>query len=189
MKNFLWFLLIIFIISSCNQHEGNKNSNLQVNVKNHTDSSRLNLSINKEKNAEDLFKETILPDTLIPTEILNKGSKDIFEKYGLEFEGNCYDCDLAYFKIEKKRIKIICVCASEICLEYNIINSEITRNKFSIKTQYCEFIFTQIETIPIYELSMSGKKIKNKNLRIVKYYTLKSILPKFKVHDCGDFQG
>ena len=32
-------------------------------------------------------------------------------------------------------------------------------------------------------------KIKNINLRIVKYYTLKSLLPKFKVHDCGDFQG
>ena len=189
MKNFLWFILVIFIISSCNQREENTNSNLQVNRKNLRDSNSQNLPVNKEKNAEDLFNETILPDTLVPIDILNNSSKDVFEKYGMEFEGNCYDCDLAYFKIEQQRIKIICVCDPKNCLEYNIISSEITKNMFSLKTQYSEFVFTQIESVPIYKLSISGKKIKSKNLRIVQYYTLKSMLHKFKVHDCGDFQG
>ena len=67
---------------------------------------------------------------------------------------------------------------------YNIRDSSLT-----IKTKNNEFSFKKIEKEPIFELQIKGDSLLLKNKRIAKYYTQKSLIDQFEVHDCGDFQG
>ena len=131
----------------------------------------------------------ITKDSLISIAILNKKSKNVFEKYGLEFSGNCYACDLAELKIDDKKISFHNTCDNKIHLELAITKFVTNKNEIIIETGTGRFIFLKIEDLPIYELKIIGKHFKNKNLRIGTYFTLKKIINKFEVHDCGDFQG
>ncbi|MEO6734633.1 MAG: hypothetical protein ABIN01_25655 [Ferruginibacter sp.] len=128
-------------------------------------------------------------DSLISVEILNKKSKNIFKKYGLEFSGNCYGCDLAELKINDQKISIYNTCDNKIHLEIAITKVASTKNEIIIETGTGKFIFLKTEDLPIYKLKIIDKKFKNENLRIGTYFTLKKIINKFEVHDCGDFQG
>ncbi|WP_415776984.1 hypothetical protein, partial [Flavobacterium gelidilacus] len=128
-------------------------------------------------------------DTLIPIEILNKDSKDVYKKYGLEFTGNCYACDLAEFRIENKEIIISNVCDLNEYLKYDILNLKNSEKRIEIKTKKYKFIFTRVENEPIFKLQIINYDIKNKKLRISEYYTFKESLLKFETHDCGDFDG
>ena len=58
-----------------------------------------------------------------------------------------------------------------------------------INTEHNEFIFKRVEKEPIFELQIKGDSLLLKNKRIAKYYTQKSLIDQFEVHDCGDFQG
>lgn len=94
---------------------------------------------------------------------LKEESRNVFEKYGLEFSGNCYACDLAELKIEKDTIIFLNVCDNQSRLKFRIIRLDDTENVLKIKTENIEFTFSKIDDVPIYELKISGKGIKNKD--------------------------
>jgi len=126
---------------------------------------------------------------LVPIEIIDAASKNVFEKFGVEFAGNCYDCNLAAVSINKKYVDIINVCDKNNSYRLEKFTYELIANKLVVKTGKTEFVFTEIETAPVYELTIKGDSLSLKNKRLSKYYTQKKVLPKFKQHDCGDFEG
>lgn len=128
-------------------------------------------------------------DTLISLEILNEKSTNIYEKFGMEFSGNCYACDLAEIKIAKDKIWFTNVCDAQNNINISITNLKVIDNIIALKTKNYTFVFTQINAEPIYSLEILNGNFEKKNFRISKYFTFKKSLPKFNVHDCGDFQG
>ena len=126
---------------------------------------------------------------LIPIDTVNSKSKNVYEKFGLEFQGNCYDCDLAALSIAEKTIKLTNVCDEKQNQVLEVLEIKNTNNEVIIKTKQFNFIFSEIDKVPIYELKITGNTINFEGLRISRYYTLKKLLKKFKEHDCGDFEG
>lgn len=126
---------------------------------------------------------------LVPVALLNPKSKKISEKYGIEFQGNCYNCDLAYFHINKKKMEWVNVCNEadrwiDESFSYTPMSDGIV-----ITVKHTGFRFTKVESVPVYELKVSGDKLTLKNKRFSRFYTTKEQLRKFKQHDCGEFDG
>ena len=128
-------------------------------------------------------------DELVPIDTVDSKNKDVFKKYGLEFNGNCYACDLALLSITKKSIKLTNVCDSKVNEIYNIVKFSVFDYRIEISTAQNDFLLTKIDNAPVYELKIIGNDIRIENLRVSRFFTLKKILDKFKQHDCGDFEG
>lgn len=141
-----------------------------------------------EINDNELIKIDQL-SALIPIDTVNSKSKNVYEKFGLEFTGNCYACDLAALSINTKTITLTNVCDKDHNQVLEVEQIETTENGLKIQTKQLNFIFNQIDKAPVYELKIIGNRIKTENLRISKYYTLEKNLKKFEQHDCGDFEG
>jgi len=126
---------------------------------------------------------------LVPIEIKDDKSTDIYKKYGLEFSGNCYACDLAVFKINKKNFDLVNICDENDFERYKKFTHENSDDVFKIGTPETIFIFTKVEKEPIYQLKIEGKKPNFNNKRIAKFYTVENLIEKFEEHDCDDFEG
>lgn len=126
---------------------------------------------------------------LAPIELKESKSKNVFKKYGTEFSGNCYACDLAVFKINKKNFDIVNVCDENDYQRFKDFKYEKSGNILKITTSETTFIFTKVENEPIYQLTFEGKKPDLKNKKISEFYTPETLIEKFEEHDCGDFQG
>lgn len=127
--------------------------------------------------------------TLVPIDLLNSKSTNVYDKYGIEFSGNCYSCDLTSLSITKKQIRWTNVCDEKDTFEIDDFSFSNEGNKTIFKTPERTYIITQIDNAPVYELVVEGKKLELKNKRISKYFTTKKALPLFTEHDCGDFEG
>lgn len=127
--------------------------------------------------------------TLVPIDILDIKSKDVYEKYGIEFSGNCYSCDLASLSVTRNKIVWTNVCDEKDAFEVSNFTIYSEGNKTILKTPDRTYILIQIEKAPVYELVVEGQKLELNNKRVAKYFTTKKALPLFKEHDCGDFEG
>lgn len=126
---------------------------------------------------------------LVPLEIIDSTSKNIYQKYGIELGGNCYRCDLAIIKLNKKNFDFINVCNPEDFYRINKFSYHINETQLKIATDKNEFIFTKIDNSPVYKLKIKGNKFSLKNKIISFYYTHENNIHKFDQHDCGDFGG
>ncbi len=155
-------------MASCNQ---NKSKNEDIKII----STSVDTVNNKETDLQ--VKSNVQPDNLgdfnqlSPIEILNSKSRNVYEKYGIEFEGYCYTCDLAVMHINKKNFDIINICDKNDFHRNENFIYEVNPDELKIKTSKNEFIFTKIDTAPVYELKIFGPKISLKNKRFSKYYT------------------
>lgn len=140
-------------------------------------------------------KQTIKPEmandfsTLVPIDVLNPKSTNVHEKYGIEFSGNCYSCDLASLSITNNTMIWTNVCDEKDTFTINDFSFTNEGNKTIIKTSERTYILTQIDKAPVYELVIEGQKLELKNKRVAKYFTTQKALPLFTEHDCGDFEG
>lgn len=182
MKIVITVILGVFIIFGYSQNPKQKNQNSNTTTKSENNIVAVNVNINSKNN-------NFEPLNLIPIDIVDSKNKDIYKKFGIEFSGNCYECDLAELSITEKTIKLTNVCDAKLNQAFEILKITNTKSKIEIKTKQNNFVFTAIDKVPIYELKITGKEIKTKNFRISKYYTLKKLLKKFEQHDCGDFEG
>ncbi|REC78518.1 hypothetical protein DRF60_08680 [Chryseobacterium elymi] len=126
---------------------------------------------------------------LVPIDLLNRKSTNTYEKYGIEFSGNCYSCDLASLSITNDKMVWTNVCDENDTFKINGFSFSIEENKTILKTSERTYILTQIDKAPVYELLVEGQKLQLNNKRISRYFTTKKTLPHFKEHDCGDFEG
>lgn len=135
---------------------------------------------------------SILPSDisdLVPIHLLNSKDVDVYEKYGIEFSGNCYSCDLASLSVKKNKMIWTNVCDDDdtFVIDNFIFYNEA--NKTILKTSERTYILTRIEEAPIYELIIEGEKLELENKRLSRFYTTKQALKLFKEHDCGEFDG
>lgn len=191
MKNKLVILSLFLLAASCQDpadpHSDKSNTGLQQDTAKQNSSSPAKTAETADTPKDSLHD--INADTLIAVTMLNKNSTDLFEKFGLEFEGNCYACDLAEISIDKNVLTLLNTCDHNSQEKVTIITQHDGDNQMSFETDNGTFIFTKENTLPIYTLRVSGRSSHNKNLRIGQWFTLKHLLPRFKVHDCGDFEG
>lgn len=156
----------------------------------------------KEKKDEKIIGETIvetevnsqyvkvlMSELLLPLEIVNEESKNILTKYGLDFSGNCYACDVANLLIDGEMITLMNACDIQTQLSFKISSIEESENKITIKTPINEFLFIKTNDLPIYELQYRGETLDQELYRLGAFYTIKSMLTSFEIHDCGDFEG
>ncbi|MBB6330149.1 hypothetical protein HNP24_001099 [Chryseobacterium sediminis] len=127
--------------------------------------------------------------TLVPIDLLNSKSTNVYDKYGIEFSGNCYSCDLTSLSINKKQIRWTNVCDEKDTFVIDDFSFSNEGNKTIFKTPERMYIITQIDKAPVYELVIEGNKLELKNKRISRYFTTKKALSLFTEHDCGDFEG
>jgi hypothetical protein len=126
---------------------------------------------------------------LIPIDLLDSISTNVYEKYGIEFSGNCYACDLARLSMTANKMIWTNVCDEKDTFKIDAFSATIEENKTIFKTAERTYILTKIDPAPVYELVIDGQKLALKNKRIARYFTTKEALPLFKEHDCGDFDG
>jgi len=144
-----------------------------------------------EKQKTESIKADHLEDfsQLVPIEIVDSAKQNVYEKFGIEFSGNCYSCDLARISIRKKQINFINICDDHDFYSIKDFSYTSNQNELEIKTNENIFILKKIDPAPIYKLEIKGKKILLKNKRISEYFTTEKSLHQFSEHDCGDFQG
>lgn len=184
MKIIITIILGVFICFGCERNPKQINNN---NKSNTTINTEYNIKVSKKNSNSE--KRSIEQLNLIPIDTVDSKSENIYKKYGIEFSGNCYACDLAEITITEQTLKLTNVCDVKLDREFEIIKITNAKSEIEIKTQQSDFTFTKIDKAPIYELKITGKEINAENLRISKYYTLKKLLKKFEQHDCGDFEG
>ncbi|MDR2236747.1 MAG: hypothetical protein LBE92_11545 [Chryseobacterium sp.] len=126
---------------------------------------------------------------LVPIDVLDAKSKEVYEKYGIEFSGNCYSCDLASLSVTKDKIRWTNVCDEKDIFDIRDFSFSNEGNRTVLKTPERTYMITQIDKAPVYELVVEGPKLELKNKRLSKYFTTPKALPLFKEHDCGDFEG
>ncbi|MFZ1784890.1 MAG: hypothetical protein WAU23_06770 [Ferruginibacter sp.] len=185
MKKLLLIFLPLVVIISSGCHEtvqGNQSKNRYDTGKS---SALPGTSTGIEQNTDDLGDYS----ELIPLEIKDSVSKNVYEKYGIDFSGNCYSCDLAEIRINKKHIDLVNVCDENNIYRIEGFTYSTDDNNLKINTDKNEFLFTRIDNAPVYKLEIRGSKIDLKEKKIAIYFTQKKQLSKFKEHECGDFQG
>ena len=182
MKKIITIILGGFLLFGCNENLKQKNTHSNTITKPEKNIAASNLNINSENNN---FEQL----NLIPIDTVDSKNKDVYKKYGIEFSGNCYDCDLAEFSVTEKTIQLTNVCDAKLNQVFAIVKITNTKSKIEIKTKQNNFVFTEIHKATIYQLEITGKDIQAESFRISKYFTLKKLLKKFEQHDCGDFEG
>ncbi|MBW7676701.1 hypothetical protein [Chryseobacterium chendengshani] len=179
----LFYMIILSLwISSCKPE--NKENGKQQTATEITSSSKAGKA---EKRAQDIDLSQY--SRLIPVELKDSKSTDVLKKYGIEFSGNCYSCDLAIIKINEKNFDIVNVCDENDFERFKKFNYENSGNILKIATAETTFIFTKVEKEPVYQLKIEGKQPDFKNKRISQFYTPENLINKFEEHDCGDFEG
>ena len=187
MSKYIILFILFPLILSCKQDKDNtgnfkKNQYYKIDAVVPNVGNMKNITLEARENKISL-------DTLIPIEISEKQSKNVYEKYGLDFTGNCYACDLAEFVIEDGKIVISNVCDPREYSKYDILELINKEKKIEIKTERYSFIFLRIEDEPIFKLKISNYDINNSALRMSDFYTFKKNLIKFETDVCGDFDG
>lgn len=187
MKNrFLFCTVFITLAFSCNKNNKETIENSHTNSENKTALKPVEKSIpEKEETTINLSNY----NKLAPIEMKDSKQKNVFKKYGIEFGGVCYSCDLAIFKINDKSFEIVSLCDEKDFHSYKDFSYQKTGNSLKIITPESTFIFIKVENEPIYQLKIEGQKPELKNKRLLEFYTPESLIEKFEEHDCGDFQG
>ncbi|MBW3519866.1 hypothetical protein [Flavobacterium sp. NKUCC04_CG] len=150
------------------------------------------VSITKEKVTPVDSETAAVPKALaalVPIAVLDSKSSDVYEKYGIEFSGNCYACDLANLSIADNKMVWTNVCDEKDTYVMDGFTFDAESNKYIFTTSDRIFTLTQIDQAPVYKLNISGKKFDLRNKRTSNYYTTKEALPLFKENDCGEFEG
>lgn len=149
------------------------------------------VELNTEQ-ASELAEKTIVPAdflALVPLAVLDSTSDNVYEKYGIEFSGNCYACDLARLSVATNKMIWTNVCDDKDRMVVDDFMVSGDTEKTILKTAERTYILTQIDDAPVYQLRIEGAVLEMNNKRIATYYTTKEALDLFKEHDCGEFDG
>lgn len=131
----------------------------------------------------------LIADTLAPIAILEPKSKKVFEKYGIDFQGNCYDCDLVNLKISRQKLVFTNVCDATQSIALKVLFIKKVNNQIIIGTPNSQWVLFKIAKEGVFQLKTEGSRMTNEGFKISTFFTLKKKMHQFKVHDCGDFEG
>ncbi|WP_437919904.1 hypothetical protein [Sphingobacterium sp. LRF_L2] len=184
IKFYTIILVTSLIFISCQQHSETQHQKT-------TADSNLVTSATEHISSTETENNNTLPvyGNLYPIEIVNPDSEDVFKRYGIEFSGVCYACDLAKIVVNEHTIKLVNVCDDLDLNEMALSTYSNKGNKILFTTKSQKFILTKITDTPVYKLEITGEELNFENKRLVTYYTDERIITQFEQHDCGDFQG
>lgn len=128
-------------------------------------------------------------ELMIPLEIVEEGSVVATERYGLDFSGNCYACDVANLLIDGEMITLMNACDLENQVSFKVTGIEEKGNVIIVKTPVNEFVFEQIDEVPVYKVTVTGQSMDKEFFRMGAFYTTESKLKTFSIYDCGEFDG
>lgn len=178
MRSVLVMLLTVIGLVGCE-----KNTKLSVAPSADLDTiSSVTDSENTVADREEINKIT-LPLNLSPLKILDAANKNVHHKYGIEFSGNCYECDLAEILITDKAIRLTNVCDIKLSVSLDVNTINYLPESIEVVTDKGNFLLTEIDDAPVYKLKITGKKSEGENLRIATYFTLRKSIEKFEQHD------
>lgn len=178
MKRALMLICIVAITMSCKQNNTTEEKTVE-----QTGAETI-VSVSESEKVKQLQSEL-----LVPMEISDKEAKEVTKKYGLEFGGSCYACDVANIIIDGEMINLMNACDLQTQISYKITKIEEKDKTITIHTPLNEFVFERVDDYPVYQLTVKGQVIDQELYRPAGFYTLKSLLESFDVHDCGDFEG
>lgn len=184
-KTLISFAIAIALLSSCTTATKKEAGDTPVKTIS-------TVSVAKDKTTQVDSRTAAVPKAfaaLVPIDLLNSKSTDVYEKYGIEFSGNCYACDLASLSIVDDKMMWTNVCDDKDSYEVSGFTFEVEGNKSIFTTADRTYTLTQIDQAPVYRLNITGKKFDLSNKRVSNYYTTKEALPLFKENDCGEFEG
>ena len=127
--------------------------------------------------------------TLVPIDLLDSKKANSYERYGIEFSGNCYACDLARLSVTKDKMIFTNVCDGADSFEIKDFTYTTKEGKTVLKSAERTYTLTLIDKAPVYELVVEGAKLELVNKRLSFYYTTEKALSLFKENGCGDFEG
>lgn len=182
-KKIMIFSIALAILSSCTAGSEKKagQADTTANVVEHS-----------TEGGPEIAEHVIVPAdflALVPLTVVDSTSDNVFEKYGIEFSGNCYACDLASLSVATNKMIWTNVCDDKDRLVVDDFTVSGDTEKTILKTTERTYILTQIDEAPVYELRIEGAALEMNNKRIATYYTTKDALELFKEHDCGEFDG
>ncbi|KPE49617.1 hypothetical protein [Chryseobacterium indologenes] len=187
MKNvIISFSVVITFLASCSPSAEKKVNRTDSAEAKKTDTAAVPTPVKKTISNPELPGDF---SALVPIDVLNSKSTNVYEKYGIEFSGNCYSCDLAGLSVTKNKMVWTNVCDEKDIFEITDFSFFNEGNKTILKTPERIYILTPIDKAPVYELVVEGRKLELNNKRVSRYFTTQKAMPLFKEHDCGDFEG
>lgn len=146
-----------------------------------------------------LYGNSAFAQQYVPLEIINENGKDIYEKFGISFMTACYGGSAA---IEIKDNKVYfseyqhnfdSTKQKDVCV-FNIIKKTAAQNtlvftcsNLSQDSSFITLTFTKNENPGLISVTVEGPI--SCGLKVHMYYTPRDNLSKFKIADCGDFDG
>lgn len=176
MKKIVVTLIACFALFACKQGETEETAGVS-EVKSEVTATQ----------SEAIHKLT--SELMVPLEIVEEGSTIATERYGLDFSGNCYACDIANILVDGEMITLMNACDLENQISFKVTGIEEKDNTITVKTPVNEFIFEQIDEVPVYKVTVTGQSLDKEFFRIGAFYTTHSKLKTFSIHDCGEFDG
>jgi len=147
-------------------------------------------AVDRKEVASDKIFLQLSSEILTPLELLDEESNEVVSKYGLEFGGVCYACDIANIRLDNEQITLINACDKDKKISFKIVHLKLNGDQLTVITAFNEFSFHKIEESPVvYKLTVVGDNIEETYFREAFFYTLSSQITRFDVHDCGEFEG
>lgn len=172
--------LLTFLLFSCNPASTNKDQttgNIKPAI---TDSTEAISS---------LQIDTVFRLKLVPLEIVDSSSPDVYKRFGISTSGMCYECDLANISIANGKIHFSNICDPGNSLSYEINRLVQNGQTTAIRFKEVMFVLEKINQVPVYRLQLENTLKPGERLKLKEYYSSEADIKKFEIHDCGEFEG
>ena len=126
---------------------------------------------------------------LVPIEIVDSSSNNVYKRYGISTSGMCYECDLANISIANGNIRFSNICDSGNSRSYDIISLERIGQTSEFHLKDDVLVLEKINPGPVYRLQLKNALKPGEPLKMKEYYSSEADIKKFEIHDCGDFGG
>ena len=131
----------------------------------------------------------VLPSVLVPVQVVNARSAQPYQRYGIDFDGNCYSCNLAELQVTDTVVWLRNVCDSNLKQALHLLSVQHNGAQEVLRCSEGVLVLEKMNEAPVFRLTQPVPPRVNDKLRLRNFYTDKSRLHRFSVHDCGDFQG
>jgi len=136
-----------------------------------------------------LFAAPPLPALLTPLEVVNARSAKPFERYGIDWDGHCYSCNVAELQVMDSVLWLRNVCDSNLKQPLRLLSLQHNGAQVILRCREAVLVLEKMNEAPVYRLTQPVPLRVSEKLQLRSFYTDKSRITRFAVHDCGDFDG
>lgn len=130
-----------------------------------------------------------LPPLLTPLEVVNARSAKPFERYGIDRDAHCYSCNVAELQVMDSVLWLRNVCDSNLKQPLRLLSVQYNGAQVILRCREAVLVLEKMNEAPVYRLTQPVPARVSEKLQLRSFYTDKSRITRFAVHDCGDFDG